>query len=116
MRPADLLPPGFEVLEPFVATWAVAGAANRARRRDESNASERQAFFDAAKELLTPALEHLDRKPLSEFDEQERRLMNLMLCLAHVSLAIEVQGKAEPTHRDSRRWLEITRASADGLF
>jgi hypothetical protein len=109
-----ILPAGFETLEPFVAAWAVEGAANRARRRDESSGAEREAFFSAAKGLLVPALEQLDRKPLDEFDETERRLMDLMLCLAHVSLAIEVQGKAEAKHQDSRRWLEITHASADG--
>jgi hypothetical protein len=109
-----ILPAGFETLEPFVAAWAVEGAANRARRRDESSSAEREAFFGAAKGLLAPALEQLDRKPLRELDEAERRLMDLMLCLAHVSLAIEVQGETEARHRDSRRWLEITRASADG--
>jgi hypothetical protein len=111
----ELLPAGFEALEPFVATWALADAASRARRRDESDAAERKAFFDAAEGLLERALEHLDRKPLANLDEADRRLMHMMLCLAHVSLAIDVQGAAEATHRESRRCLEITRASADAF-
>ena len=38
------LPEGFEPLEPFAATWAVAGAARRARLRLDSAPEEREAF------------------------------------------------------------------------
>ena len=109
----SLLPPGFESLEPFAADWAVAGAANRAERRHEGSAADRAAFYEAAKARLAEALAYLDNKPLKHLDEKEQRLMNLMLSLAHISIAVEVHGPDEPKHAEFRRYLRITRASAD---
>jgi hypothetical protein len=114
MSPASQrLPAGFEALEPFAATWAVAGAANRAERRMSSSEADRVAFFEAAKDLLAPALARLDEKPLDQFDEAERRLMDLMLTFAHVVFAVDVQGDDEPRHARSARRMRITRAPAD---
>ena len=39
--------------------------------------------------------------------------MNLMLSLAHVSLAVEIQGDAESHHAGWARFITITRASSD---
>jgi hypothetical protein len=107
------LPPGFEALEPFAGSWAVAGTANRAQRRQDSSEAERTAYYDAAKDLLAPALACLDKKPLGQLDEKEQRLMNMMLSLAHVALAVEAQGDDEPTHAQYRSYLKITKAPAD---
>jgi len=109
----SLLPPGFEVLEPFVESWAVAGTANRAQRRLASSQADRVAFFTAAKDVLATALTYLDLKPLDQLDEKEERLMNLMLSLCHVALAVEMQRDAEEKHSRDRRHMKITRASAD---
>ena len=46
----SMLPTGFEALDPFVADWAIEGAAARAARRTRSTPQERQGFFDAAAE------------------------------------------------------------------
>ena len=108
-----LLPDGFEALEPFVDSWSVAGAARRARLRLDSAPEEREAFFLAARDLAPAALDYLDQKALDQFDEREERLMNLMLSLAHVSLAVEIQGDAEPHHASWARFITITRASSD---
>jgi hypothetical protein len=107
------LPPGFDALEPFVDDWAIAGSANRADRRCDSSEAERIAFYEVATGLAPAALELLDRRPLEDFDEREKRLMNLMLMLAHVSLAVEAQGSEEPNHARDRRHLKITRSPAD---
>ncbi len=107
------LPAGFEALEPFVAGWAIAGTANRDRRRGDSSEQERLAFFNAAKDLVAPALELLDQKPLGEFDDKEQRLMDLLLSFAHVALAVEMQGMAESRHKKAREVMKITRAPAD---
>src|SRR5688572_32846266 len=96
------LPAGFEALEPFVEGWSIAGAANRAQRRNDSTPAERTAFYEAASPLAPAALEHLDRKALGAFDEGEERLMNLMLTLAHVALAVEAQGPDEARHASNR--------------
>jgi hypothetical protein len=107
------LPAGFEALEPFVAAWALARANDRATARVESTPAEREAFVEAARPLLVPALEHLDRKPLGDFDPAEQRLMRLMLGLAHAAMAVEVQGDDEPRHARASRHMVITRAPAD---
>ncbi|TAL00839.1 MAG: hypothetical protein EPO08_12355 [Rhodospirillaceae bacterium] len=108
-----LLPAGFEALEPFVKFWAVAGATARAQRRNDCSEQERAAFYDTAKELLAPALAYLDRKPLNKFDEKEKRLMNMLLSLAHVVQAVEVLAQDEEKHAEARRHMKITRATAD---
>lgn len=107
------LPAGFEALQPFVAAWALDSAEKRHRARLGSSETERQAFFDAAKPLLDAGLDYLDGKPLAEFSEQDRRLMTLLLALAHVSLAVEMQGDDEPKHAADARFMTITRAPAD---
>jgi hypothetical protein len=108
-----LLPAGFEALEPFVTTWAVDGAHQRMQRRLDSEASEREAFFNAGKDLVPTALERLDGKAFDAFDEQEQRLMLLVLSMAHVAQAVEIQGDDEPGHARYARYITITRASAD---
>lgn len=107
------LPAGFEALEPFVDAWAVAGAANRARLRTMSSEVDRAAFYNAARDLVAPALAHLDRKPLDGLDDREKRLMNLLLSLCHVALAVEAQGPDEVRHGRMRAHMKITRATAD---
>ena len=107
------LPDGFAALEPFVDDWALAGSAARAARRDDSGEAERAAFYAAAAGLLEPALALLDAKPLDALDEKERRLLDLMLTLAHVSIAVEIQRDHEPRHMRLRREMRITRTPAD---
>ncbi|MCY4427847.1 MAG: hypothetical protein OXC05_12575, partial [Halieaceae bacterium] len=69
--------------------------------------------FRAGCDLVPAALELLDQKPLGEFDEQEQCLMLLVLSLAHVAQAVEVQGDDEAFHASNARYIKITRASAD---
>ena len=107
------LPEGFESLEFYVDRWAIEGSANRDARRGDSTEDERVAFFEATKGLVPQALELLDRKPLKQLDEQENRLMNLLLSFCHVTMAVEMLGKAEPRHAQSRKPMPITRSPAD---
>ena len=110
---SKLLPEGFEALEYFVDRWAVDGTANRDKRRGESTENERVAFFEAAKDLVPKALELLDGKPLDQFNERERRLMNMVLSFTHVAMAVEMLGDAEPRHARFREVMRITRSPAD---
>lgn len=112
-NPSSRLPPGFEKLEPFVAAWAAPTTHQRALLRSAATERERRAFYDAAKDLLQPALSHLDARPLEAFDASERNLMNLMLSLAHVALAVEVQQDAEAFHSQTRDLMRVTRSAAD---
>ena len=107
------LPPGFESLDPFVDHWALTGTAAREALRGSSSEAERKAFYEAAVDLLAPALAYLDTKPLETFDEREKRLMNLMLSLASASIAVEVQGPDEAKHHLVRQHMKITRSTAD---
>jgi len=109
----SMLPRGFEALEPFVAQWAIEGSNNRALQRDKSTEDERLRFYKVGAAALQSALGQLDGKPLSKLDESERRLLNLLLSLAHVALAVEAQGDAEAAHASARRHLPITRSPAD---
>jgi hypothetical protein len=107
------LPAGFAALEPFVSIWAVDGTAERAALRHLRTAEERQAFYEATKDALIPALDYLDDRPLSALNAAERRLMNLVLAFAHVTLAIDGQGPDEDRHAASRVAFTITRSTAD---
>ena len=107
------LPAGYEALEYFVDRWAVSGTANRDARRGDSTPEERIAFFEATRGLVPKALEELDRKPLGELDDKERRLLDLLLSLAHVTHAVEMLGEAEPRHARFRKVMPFTRSSAD---
>lgn len=110
---ATSLPPGFQALEPFAAKWAAPTTPERASLRDESTEAERLAFYEAAKPLISEGLARLDQKPIASFDDKETRLMNLLLSMAHITLAVESQGPDEEKHLKARRHLPITRASAD---
>jgi hypothetical protein len=107
------LPSGFEALEPFADAWAVERADNRLKRRLKSSAAERVAFFNAGQDLVAAGLAHLDKKPLSQLDAKEQRLMHLLLTFAHIALAVETQGDDEPKHAEGARHFTITRAPAD---
>lgn len=110
---SNLLPAGFDALEPFAENWAIAGTANRDWLRGDSTEEARLAFFDVAKGFVPKALELLDRKPLTELDERERRLMDLVLSFAHVTMAVEMLDKTEPRHAQFRKVMRITRSPAD---
>ncbi|TCM20597.1 hypothetical protein EDF56_102258 [Novosphingobium sp. PhB165] len=107
------LPSGFEALEPFVATWALATTAERAAMRSASSPEQRAAFFAAAAPLLDSALAALDGRAMADLAPQERRLMDLMYSLAHVALAVEIQGPDEIKSAPLRDRLHITRSATD---
>lgn len=107
------LPAGFEALEPFAARFAISGTANRAALRGDTTEAERAAFHEAARTLVGPALDQLDKKPLADLDPAERRLLDLCLSFAHIALAVEVQGPDEARHAMLRRHMVITRSPAD---
>ena len=54
---ANLLPAGFEALEPFVDRFALATTAERAQLRGDASQEERESFYNAARNLVGPALE-----------------------------------------------------------
>jgi hypothetical protein len=110
---SDFLPEGFEMLAPFAARFAIASTAGRAARRGDSTPDERQAFYDAAKDLVGPALDRLDKLPLGQLDQPHQRLLDMVLAYAHIALAIEIQGPDEARHASLRNYMKLTRSPAD---
>jgi hypothetical protein len=110
---SDFLPEGFEALAPFAARFSIASTAGRAARRGDSTPEERQAFYNAAKDLFRPALDHLDTLPLGRLDQAHKRLLDMILAYAHIALAIEVQGPDEARHASLRNNMKLTRSPAD---
>jgi hypothetical protein len=106
------LPEGYEALEAFVADWSIASLAERARRRDESTPEERSMLYHAVKPVAPAALAELDRKPLSQLDQGEQRLLHLLLSYAQVALAIEIRGDGEAAHAQQRQHMVITHEPA----
>lgn len=84
-----LLPEAFAEIEPFCARWALEKTEQRHRKRVSSSMDELRAFYDAATPRLEAIRAHLDALPLPALAEPERRLLNLCLALADVSLAVE---------------------------
>ena len=107
------LPDGFAALEPFVKQWALETAGQRADMRGAASEAERQAFYAAASTLVEPALAALDARPLAGQTEPEKRLMRMMLSLAHVAMAVEVHKDQEPRHARFREHMPVTAAPAD---
>lgn len=106
------LPAGYDALEPFVVAWAIPTLAGRAQRRNESTPEERQALYEAVRGIAVQALAKLDAKPLDRLDEQEQRLMALLLSYAQVALSIEIRQEGEAAHARDRRHMVITREPA----
>lgn len=113
MSHPSLLPTGFESLEPFVAFWAVATTAERAHCRDVSDKVSSEAFYHALSPLAAKALAYLDQKPLSEFNQGEQQLMQMLLSFGHVALGVELQREEEPKHAKWRPFMRITTSTGD---
>lgn len=107
------LPPGFSVLESFVAYWAAESLSMRDARRLDSTEDQRLAFYNAAKDVAPTALDYLDSKPFAAYDAADHRLLDLMLALIHVTLAVEVQRHEEHVHARGARQMPIVRERRD---
>ena len=113
MSATTRLPEGFAVLEPFIDRWALRSTAERAARRSDSTPEERAEFFAAAGPVMNAALDYLDARSLDGLTPAEQRLMDLILALAHVALAVEIQGPDEVKSTPSRDRMRISRSTAD---
>lgn len=91
MIDAAILPPGFEDLQPLCARWANESINDRAAARLASTFEELKSVYDQLIGRADAALRYLDDKPIEALTDSERRLAALMLALAHISIAVEVQ-------------------------
>jgi hypothetical protein len=83
------LPEQFSDLESLVEWSLPTESARNAKRRSSSMEQLRQ-FYETMLPRTEAVLEHLDKFPLDQMPEKERRLLFLALSLAEVANAIEL--------------------------
>jgi hypothetical protein len=98
MHDALQLPTGFEDLEPFVGSWCLPGTQERHERRERASMEDIRLFYDAMLAKAPAAITFLDGKPFDSLADDERRLMHLLLALAHVAVPVEVHGQPRAPH------------------
>lgn len=96
--PESTLPAGFESLEPFVQYWAVPGVQERRERREAASMEEITEFYDAMLAKAESAIKLLEGHDLSTLEGPDLRLMQLVLALAHASMATELHGQPRAPH------------------
>ncbi len=107
---AQLLPPGFEELEPWVATWSLATETERNRKHLSSTMQDVRKFYDAILPRLEDILEHLraleaNGRPQS-IPQESKNLYYLALSLAEVSQSVEIHGQIGVVDGfDASRWI-----------
>lgn len=84
------LPAGFEALEPYVSYWAVPGTQERRERREAASMAIINDFYEAILPLAGDAIRSLEGRDMRALEGAELRLMQLLLALAHVSMATEL--------------------------
>ena len=98
MDEARELPASFEDLEPFVDHWGLKGTQDRHARRESASMEDIRGFYDAMVARAPDVIAFLEGKPFDGLAEDERRLMELLLALAHVAVAVEVHGQPRAPH------------------
>lgn len=93
-----LLPPEFEDLEPFAATWCLATEPERWERRLATSMDDLRAFYDVCVPRAEEAIAYCDRFDLHALPDPAARLLELLHSLALVTYAIEVWGDQLPVH------------------
>lgn len=94
------LPPGFESLERFAATWGVLDSPlERWKLARSSTPEELKELYATAAPMLAVIFEHLDRFPVdSELPEPELRLYRIAHGIIEAGQFVEVYGgKVYPT-------------------
>jgi len=93
-----LLPHGFENLAPFLEEWVRPTTQARRERREAATMSELVAFYEPMLEAAPAAMRHLEAFPIDAMPDAEGRLYQLVLMLAHVSMATELHGAPRAPH------------------
>jgi hypothetical protein len=89
------LPAGFEDLEGFAGSWALASERERNRQRLSSSMAEIQTLYDALLPRMDEIIDYLNRQPLNNMPEDAKRLFHLSLSLAEIAPAVELYKQPE---------------------
>jgi hypothetical protein len=84
----NMLPAGFEDLEPLL-DWNLPTMAERRDRRTGSSMEELDAFYQAILPRMDAILEHLADVLMADLDERSATLLNLSKSVAEVAPAVE---------------------------
>ena len=99
------LPEPFRDLEPFIA-WALATEAERMHKRQTSEMTEIQAFYDRLFPRMPQLIAYLNGFALDAMPETATQLMYLTLSLAEIAPAVENFGQPrEPDTFDPFRFV-----------
>ena len=86
----QVLPAGFDDLEPFVADWAKPTRAERYETRLSKTIDELVEFYDAIAPRAEAAIEYLDALALDDLPDDATRLMQLLYSMILVSYAVNI--------------------------
>jgi hypothetical protein len=101
---SELLPEGFEPLQPFVSAWAGLDEMGRVNKRLSSSIEELKSFYDAAAPLFPKTMAYLQRCPIGSLTPSQDALFKLALGLVEISFTFEVfHGVFPPDLYDIRK-------------
>src|SRR3546814_19538292 len=100
--PQNMLPEGFEALEPFQAYWGVPDTQTRRERREASTMAEITAFYDVILPRAPSAMKHLEGFALDAMPPAEARLFHLVLPPAHLTMPEQLSDSPPPPHLPPR--------------
>lgn len=92
------LPKEFAALAPFRAYWSVPTTQERRDRREAASMEDILAFYETMLAHAPAAIKYLEPLPLSDMPPDATELMQLLLMLAHVSMATELHGQPRAPH------------------
>ena len=91
----NMLPAGFQDLEPFVGEWSLPTEKERNAKRLSSSMKEIQSLYDTLLPKMNEVIGHLNQFPLNEMPEDAKRLLRLTLSLAEIAPAVEFYQQPE---------------------
>ena len=89
------LPAGFQDLEGFVGSWALASERERNHQRLSSSMAEIQTLYDALLPRMDEIIRYLNQQPLNDMPTDAKRLFHLSLSLAEIAPAVEFYKQPE---------------------
>lgn len=107
---APLLPPGFEDLERFVATWDHPDFNSRRACRGGLSMEDIRDFYESIRQRADAALTLVEQHPFEQMPDEVARLYRLVLALAHASMATEIHGAPRAPYAPYPDQLTVTRS------
>jgi hypothetical protein len=86
---ANLLPKGFERLEPFASKWAVADEFERLQQRERSSEAELRDFYSAMETEIGRVMEYLQQFTVENMSAETANLYRLALAFMEVGFLLE---------------------------